>query len=58
LYEFGRQLFEANLTKRKAEVEAGLVRLRSLPQPNSLQSFYQSTVGAGRFLVTKIASAV
>jgi len=58
LYEFGRQLFQANLAKRKTEVEAGLARLRSLPRPNSLQSFYQSTLGAGRFLMTKIASAV
>ena len=58
LYEFGRQLFEANLAEQKAEVEAGLARLRNLPRPNSLQNFYQSTVGAGRFLVTKIASAV
>jgi hypothetical protein len=58
LYEFARQLFEASLARRKTEVEAGLVRLRSLPQPSAFRSFYQSTVGAGRFFVSKIASAV
>lgn len=58
LYEFGKGLFEASLAKMKSEVTEGLVELRTVPKPNSVESFYRSTVGAGRFLMTKIASAV
>lgn len=58
LYEYGKALFEASLTNKEAEVREGLATLRALPKPSSIESFYQSTVGAGRFLMTKIASAV
>ncbi len=58
LYEFGKGLFEASLAKKKSEVTGGLAELRTVPKPNSIESFYRSTVGAGRFLMTKIASAV
>jgi hypothetical protein len=58
LYEFGRKLFEATLSKNEDVVRKGLAAFRTLPKPSSVESFYKSTLGAGRFLMTKIASAV
>ncbi len=58
LYEFGKGLFEASLAKKESEVREGLAEFRTLSKPTSIESFYKSTVGAGRFLMTKIASAV
>ncbi len=58
LYEFGKGLFETALAKKKAEVEAGLEELHSLKRPSSVENFYNTTVGAGRFIMTKIASAI
>ncbi len=58
LYEFGKGLFEASLAKKEKEVREGLAAFRALEKPGSVESLYKSTVGAGRFLVTKIASAI
>jgi galactose-3-O-sulfotransferase len=58
LYEFGKSLFEASLARNQTAVRDGLATFRTLPKPTSIESFYKSTVGAGRFLMTKIASAV
>jgi len=58
LYEFGKGLFEESLQKKEAAVREGLAALRTLPTPGSVQDFCNSTLGAGRFLVSKIASAV
>lgn len=58
LYEFGRKLFEASLAKKEEAVREGLAAFRTLPKPTSVESFYKSTMGAGRFLMTKLASAV
>jgi hypothetical protein len=58
LYEFGKSLFEASLARNQTAVRDGLAAFRTLPKPTSIESFYKSTVGAGRFLMTKIASAV
>ncbi|MEO8044949.1 MAG: sulfotransferase family 2 domain-containing protein [Spartobacteria bacterium] len=58
LYEFGKGLFEENLRKKEAAVREGLVALHALPKPGSVEGFCNSTLGAGRFLVNKIASAV
>ena len=58
LYEFGKGLFEENLQKKEAAVREGLAVFRALSKPTSIESFYNSTLGAGRFLVNKIASAV
>ena len=58
LYEFGQKLFEASLAKNQAAVRERLAAFRSLPKPTSVESFYKSTLGAGRFLINKIASAV
>ena len=58
LYEFGKGLFEESLQKKEAAVREGLAALRTLPKPGSVEGFCNSTLGAGRFLVNKIASAV
>jgi len=58
LYEFGKGLFEESLQRKKAAVREGLAALRTLPKPGSVEGFCNSTLGAGRFLVNKIASAV
>jgi len=58
LYEFGKGLFEEGLQKKEAAVREGLAALRTLPKPGSVEGFCSSTLGAGRFLVNKIASAV
>lgn len=58
LYEFGKSLLEAGLAEKADEIREGLAAFRTLQKPSSIESFYKSTVGAGRFLITKIASAV
>jgi Sulfotransferase family len=58
LYEFGKRLFEEGLREKEGAVREGLAALRKLTKPGSVESFYNTTLGAGRFLVNKIASAV
>ena len=58
LYEFGKRLFEESLRKNEAAVRDGLAALRALPAPGSMQDFCNSTLGAGRFVLNKIASAI
>ena len=58
LYEFSKRLFEESLQKKEAAVQEGLAALRALPTPDAVQGFCNSALGAGRFVVNKIASAV
>ncbi|MEO7167963.1 MAG: sulfotransferase family 2 domain-containing protein [Spartobacteria bacterium] len=58
LYEFGKGLFEQSLLKKATAVREGLAALHKLPKPGSLKGFCNSTLGTGRLLVNKIASAV
>ena len=58
LYEFSKGLFEESLQKKEAAVREGLAALRALPAPGALEGFCRSSLGAGRFVVNKIASAV
>ncbi|HCX31104.1 MAG TPA: hypothetical protein DHU55_15260 [Blastocatellia bacterium] len=58
LYEFGKKLFAENLYKKEDEVRGGLATLHTTPRPGTLKNFYQSSLGAGRFLLSKIASAI
>ena len=58
LYEFGKGLFEESLQKKEAAVRKELAALRQLPTPGAVEGFCNSTLGASRFLVNKIASAV
>lgn len=57
LYEFGKNIFQEMVAKKEAEVKKGLAHLKSIPKPGPWQNMYQSSIGAGRFLVSKIASA-
>ncbi len=57
LYDFAMGLFREKLAKNQTEVEKGLAILKSVPKPGPLQNLYQSSISAGRFLVSKIASA-
>jgi Sulfotransferase family len=58
LYEFSKGLFEESLQKKEAAVREGLAALHALPAPGALEGFCRSSLGAGRFVVNKIASAV
>jgi len=58
LYEFSKRLFEDSLQKKEAAVREGLTALRALPAPGAFEDFCRSSLGAGRFVVNKIASAV
>jgi hypothetical protein len=58
LYEFSKGLFEQSLQNKEAAVRQGVAALRALPTPNAVQGFCNSALGAGRFVVNKIASAV
>jgi Galactose-3-O-sulfotransferase len=58
IYEFGKSLFEESLQKKEEAVREGLAALRALPTPGAVENFCKSSLGAGRFLVNKIASAV
>jgi galactose-3-O-sulfotransferase len=58
LYEFGKKLFDESLRKKQEVVRDGLAALRTLPKLGSIQSFCNSSLSAGRFLVSKVASAI
>lgn len=58
LYDFGKALFAESLRQREGAVREGLATLRALPKPGPIESFYNSSLGASRFLMTKIASAL
>lgn len=58
LYEFGKHLFEESLAKHESAVRKALAALRARPKPTPVENFYRSTLGAARFMMTKIASAV
>ncbi len=56
LYDFGKNLFDENLRQQQEAVKAGLATLRTLPKPGPVLGFYNSSVSAGRFLMSKVAS--
>ncbi len=58
LYEFGKKLFDESLRKKQDVVRDGLMTLRALPRPGPVQGFYNSSLSAGRFVVSKVASAL
>jgi len=58
LYEFGKQLFAKSMQNNEANIREGLAALRALPKPSAVVEFCKSTVGAGRFFVNKVASAM
>ncbi len=58
LYDFAKKLFEERLCKNEDSIREALATLRSFPKPGSFKKFCYSTMGVGRFLVSKIASAI
>ena len=57
LYDFGKNLFQEMVNKRKSEIMEGLTELESLRRPGRWRHLYHSGIGASRFLASKIASA-
>ena len=58
LYEFGKTLFEQTLRTKEDAVREGLATLRGMPRPGIVKRSYQSSVGATRFLLNKVVSAI
>lgn len=58
LYDFAKKLFEENLRKKQDVIREALTALDAVANASSFRKFCYSSVGAGRFLVTKIASAI
>ena len=58
LYDFAKKLFEESLCKNEDSIREALATLRSIPRPGPFKEFCYSTMGVGRFLVSKIASAI
>jgi len=58
LYDFAKKLFEGNLRKSEHSVREALATLRSAPKPGRVKAFCQTAMGLGRFLTSKVASAI
>jgi len=58
LYEFARKRFEDSLQKKEDVMRQALAALDSIPKPGRVKRFCYSTVGASRFLASKITSAL
>lgn len=57
LYDFGKELFQELVRKNEAQVSEGVAAIQSKAKPGRWQAAFQSSVGAGRFIASKIASA-
>ncbi len=58
LYEFGKEQFEQSLRKNEDAIRQGLTSLRALSKPGMLEHTSRSVIGASRFLLSKIISAI
>jgi hypothetical protein len=58
LYDFAKARFEESLRRKGDAVRNGLTTLHSRPRPGPLKNFCDSGLSMGRFLVSKIASAI
>src|SRR5438093_89273 len=58
LYEFARKRFEDTLHKKEDVMRQALTALDSITKPGPLKRFCYSTMGATRFLASKITSAL
>ena len=58
LYEFARKRFEDSLHKKEDVMRQALTALDSITKPGPLKRFCYSTMGATRFLASKITSAL
>lgn len=58
LYEFGRQRFEEDMVRNADAIARTAAALKAAPKPGKFQSLFQTTVGSGRFLVSKVTSVL
>jgi hypothetical protein len=58
LYEFARKRFEDSLHKNGNVMRQALTALEAIPKPGPVKRFCYSIVGAGRFLASKVTSAL
>src|SRR5581483_951873 len=58
LYEFAKGLFAKSMQKNEATIRERLAALRAMPKPSAADDFCKSVLGAGRFVVNKVASAI
>ena len=58
LYDFGKKLFEQALRNNADVVREDLMTLRATPRPGVLTRSWESSIGAARFLLNKIVSAI
>ena len=58
LYEFAKARFEEDLRMNEEAIAKEMAILRARPRPGRFETSVQTTIGAGRFLISKIASAI
>ncbi len=58
LYEFGKDRFATDLRAKEELIKQKTAALASTPRPNQVQRLLHTTVSTGRFLVSKVTSAL
>ncbi|HEY1769870.1 MAG TPA: sulfotransferase family 2 domain-containing protein [Chthoniobacterales bacterium] len=58
LYQFGKTLFEQEMSRNQSAVEKLLANRTVIRKPGRLENLRQSSVSVGRFALSKIASAI
>ncbi len=58
LYELGKKRLDEDLQKNAEAVQQAMQELAATPKPGKLENFLQTTVGTGRFLVSKVTSVL
>ncbi len=58
LYEFGQRRFEEDLAKNAGAIAETAAALQATRKLGKFESFLQTSVGSGRFLVSKVASVL
>jgi hypothetical protein len=58
LYDFAKKIFEESVRKNEKAIKEISARRGTIPKPGELTRLCHLTVGSGRFLASKIASAI
>lgn len=58
LYNFGLQRFEEDLRRNAEAIRRTSVAAEATPKPGKLEGAFQSAIGTGRFLVSKVTSVL
>lgn len=58
LYDFAQKRFDEDLRQNEEAIQETMLASNAAAKPGKLESFVQSTVGSGRFLVSKVTSFV